>query len=123
MEWTISLNEDRHYAEVVTSGTADNVGSFAMVKAISATLGKTNIKRVLIDHRNIGRVSGDIVDVYNRPKAFEEIGIFQNIKVAEVVKPEHRKFFDFLETVCVNRGYDFSIFEDKKSALEWLLKT
>jgi len=122
MEWTLRLNEDRHYAEVVTSGTTDNVGSLAMVKAISSTLGETKIRRVLIDHRNISNVSGSIVDVYNRPKAFEEIGVFHNIKVAEVVKPEHRKFFDFLETVCVNRGYDFSIFEDEKSALEWLLK-
>ena len=122
MEWTISLNEDRHYAEVVTSGTADNVGSLAMVKAFSTTLGEIKIKRVLIDHRNINYVSGGTVDVYNRPKAFEEMGVFHNIKVAEVVKPEHRKFFDFLETVCVNRGYDFSIFEDEKSALEWLLK-
>ena len=123
MEWTISLNEDRHYAEVVTGGTADNVGSLAMVKAISTTLAETKIKRELIDHRNISRVSGGIVDVYNRPKAFEEIGVFQNIKVAEVVKAEHRKFFDFLETVCVNRGYDFSVFEDENDALEWLLKT
>jgi hypothetical protein len=122
MEWTISLNEDGQYAAVVTGGSADNVGSLAMVKAISTTLGGTKIKRVLIDHRNISNISGSIVDVYNRPKAFEEIGVFQNIKVAEVVKPEHRKFFDFLETVCVNRGYDFSIFEDEKDALEWLLK-
>jgi hypothetical protein len=122
MEWTISLGEDKHYAEVVTSGIADNDGSLAMVKAISTALSETNIKRVLIDHRNISKVSGGIVDVYNRPKAFEEIGVFQDIKVAEVVKPEHRKFFDFLETVCVNRGYDFSIFEDETDALEWLLK-
>jgi len=122
MEWTISLSEDRLYAEVVTSGTADSVGSLAMVKAISTTLGETNIKRVLIDHRKISNVSGGIVDVYNRPKAFEEMGVFHSIKVAEVVNAEHRRFFDFLETVCVNRGYDFSIFEDEKDALEWLLK-
>jgi len=117
------LSEDRRYAAVVTSGTADNIGSLAMVKAITTVLGKTKIKRVLIDHRNISKVSGGIVDAYNRPKEFEGIGVPQDIKVAEVVRPEHRKFFDFLETVCVNRGYDFSIFEDEKGALEWLLKT
>ena len=123
MEWSISLSEDRRYAAVVTSGTADNIGSLAMVKAITTVLGKTKIKRVLIDHRNISKVSGGIVDTYNRPKEFEGIGVPQDIKVAEVVRPEHRKFFDFLETVCVNRGYDFSTFEDEKGAVEWLLKT
>ena len=122
MEWTIILHEDKHYAEVVTNGIADQNGSLAMVKAISTALSKTNIKRVLIDHRNISKVSGGIVDIYNRPMKFEEMGVLQYVKVAEVVKPEHRKFFDFLETVCVNRGYDFSIFEDEKGALEWLQK-
>lgn len=122
MEWTIILHEDKHYAEVVTNGIADQDGSLAMVKAISTALSKTNIKRVLIDHRNISKVSGGIVDIYNRPMKFEEMGVLQYVKVAEVVKPEHRKFFDFLETVCVNRGYDFSIFEDEKGALEWLQK-
>ena len=43
--------------------------------------------------------------------------------VAEVVKPEHREFFNFLETVCVNRGFIFSIFHDQKAALEWLLES
>ena len=52
----------------------------------------------------------------------KEIGTIEGIMVAEVVKPEHKEFFNFLETVCVNRGYSFSIFEDRKSALEWLLK-
>lgn len=122
MEWTIILHEDKHYAEVVTNGIADQDGSLAMVKAISTALSKTNIKRVLIDHRNISKVAGGIVDIYNRPMKFEEMGVLQYVKVAEVVKPEHRKFFDFLETVCVNRGYDFSIFEDEKGALEWLQK-
>ena len=112
MEWTIIIHEDKRYAEVVTNGIADKDGSLAMVKAVSTALSGANIKRVIIDHRNISKVSGEVVDVYNRPIELAEMGVFQSIKVAEVVKPEHRKFFDFLETVCVNRGYDFSIFED-----------
>lgn len=122
MEWSIILHEDKDYAEVVTNGVADKDGSLAMVKAISTALSGTKIKRILVDHRNISKASGGIVDVYDRPIKFKEMGVSQNIKVAEVVKPEHRKFFDFFETVCVNRGYDFSIFEEEKGALEWLLK-
>jgi len=104
MEWPIKLHEDQHYAVVVTDGIADKEGSLAMVKAIAAALRETKIKRVLIDYRNISKVSGGAVDVYNRPREFEEMGLLTNIKVAEVVNPEHKKFFDFLETVCVNRG-------------------
>jgi hypothetical protein len=121
MEWTITLNEEDQYAEIVTNGIADKDGSLAMVKAISTALNKAKIKRILIDHRNISKVSGSIVEVYNRPKEFKEIDVPRNIRVAEVVKQEHKAFFKFLETVCVNSGYRFSIFYDRKPALEWLL--
>ena len=80
-------------------------------------------KKVLIDHRNIGTVSGRTLEVYDRPVEFKEIGVITGIKIAEIVKPEHKQFFTFLETVCVNRGHMFSIFDDQKSALEWLLQS
>ncbi|MBT8489728.1 MAG: hypothetical protein KJN62_01640 [Deltaproteobacteria bacterium] len=123
MQWTITLNEENQYAEVVTSGIADRDGSLGMAKAISMTLSKKRIKKVLIDHRDIGTVSGETLEVYDRPVEFKEIGVITGIKIAEIVKQEHKQFFTFLETVCVNRGHMFSIFDDQKSALEWLLKS
>ena len=123
MEWTITLNEENLYVEIVTGGVADREGSLEMVKAISSALSKTQILKVLIDHRNISRVSGRAVDIYNRPMELKDVGVIQGIQVAEVVRPEHKEFFRFFETVCVNRGYLFSIFDNKKSALEWLLKS
>lgn len=122
MEWTITLHEDGQYAEVVTKGIADKDGSLAMVKAIATALSATTIKRVLIDHTHISEVSGEIVDIYYRPDELNKIGVDHNIMVAEVVKSENRGFFEFLETVCVNRGYSFSVFDDKKAAVKWLLE-
>jgi hypothetical protein len=122
MEWTITLNKEEPYAEIATSGIATRRESFNMAKEIAVTLGEEKIKNVLIDHRNISAVSGDAMDVYYRPVEFQKIGMFLGIKVAEMVKPEHREFFNFLETVCVNRGYRFRIFDDRQSALDWLLQ-
>jgi hypothetical protein len=121
MEWTITLNEENQYAEIVTRGLADRNGSLQMAKEISRILSKMEFKKLLIDHRNIDEVSGGIVEVYQRPQELKEIGIIPGIKVAEVIKSEHKAFFQFLETVCVNRGISFLTFEDKKSALSWLL--
>ena len=123
MNWTIKINEKDKYAEVDTSGDADKVGSLNMVKDIMTVLSQKKIKRILIDHRNIESVSGDALDVYDRPKEFEKIGIFPGIKVAEVVKPEHEEFFCFLETVFRNRGYQFTVFLEYESAIEWLLES
>ncbi len=122
MEWTITFNNDQGYARIVTNGIADKDGSLAMVKEINKMLENTTIKRILVDHRNITKVTGEVVDVYNRPKELERIGVPKTVKVAEIVMPEHHEFFYFLETVYINRGFNFSIFEDEKSALEWLLK-
>ena len=123
MEWTITVNDKNRYAEIVTSGIADRDGSLAMAKEISMTMSQIKLKKILIDHRNISSVSGETVEIYHRPKEFEEIGVIQDITVAELVKPEHREFFNFLETVCANRGFLCAIFEDRKTALEWLLKS
>lgn len=121
MEWTITLNDKDRYAEVVTSGIADREGSMKMIQAIATAMSDKDYKKILIDHTNIDTVAGEIVDAYYRPKQLNEIRLVPGIKVAIVIKPENREFFSFLETVLVNRGFLFSIHDDKKSALEWLL--
>ena len=123
MEWTITLNEEDRFAEIATRGVADEKGSMNMIQAISSAMAKSKMTRLLIDHRNIRAVDGSSTEVYRRAENFQKIGVTLNIKVAEVVKQEHRKFFEFLETVCVNRGYQFAIFDDRQSALAWLLKS
>jgi hypothetical protein len=122
MEWTITQHTDDGYAEIVTQGIADKESSLAMAKACSDELRKSNITKILIDHSNISKVSGGIVDVYNRPKEMKKIGVSFDIKIAEIVRPEHKEFFKFLETVAVNRGFQFSIFLDREAALHWLLQ-
>lgn len=49
MEWTITLNEENQYVEIVTSGIADRDGSLEMAKEISMVLSKAKVKKVLID--------------------------------------------------------------------------
>jgi hypothetical protein len=122
MEWTITIKEEEHYAEIITRGVADRNGSLDMVKAIAIAMSEHKIKKAVIDHRNIDSVAGRTVEVYQRPKQLQEMGVIPGLKIAEVVKPEHKEFFNFLETVCINRGFNFAIFIDQKSALEWLLK-
>jgi hypothetical protein len=122
MEWTTTINDKMQYLEIVTRGVADRDGSLNMAKTIAVVMKEKRIKRLLIDQCNIESVSGQITEVYQRPKQFVEIGVINEVKIAEIVKQEHKEFFNFLELVCINNGYTFAIFTDKKSALEWLLK-
>ena len=122
MEWKIDINEEDKYIEVITSGIANKEDSLNMAKAISHTMKTNRITKALIDHRNLVSVTGDTTDIYNRPKLFKIIGLILRVKIAEVIKPEHIEHFKFFETVCVNRGYRISVFQDKEKALSWLLE-
>lgn len=122
MEWEIAIHKNDGYIEIVTKGVADNQGSIEMAKSIAETMRHNRITKALIDHRNISNVTGTTVEVYQRPKLFKLIGMILGIKIAEIINPDHIEHFKFLETVCVNQGYKFSVFFDKTVALGWLLE-
>ena len=121
MNWDITIDERNKYVEIVTKGIADKDGSIEMAKTIAETMRHNRLTRALIDHRNITSVSGDEIDVYERPSLFRLIGTILGIKIAAIIKPEHKEHFGFLETVCLNRGYRYMVFFDKIDALKWLL--
>ena len=121
MNWKIVVHDEDKYIEVVTSGIADRDGSLNMAKDITHTMRTNRIIKALIDHRNVESVIGDSTDVYQRPKLFRLIGVILRIKIAEIINPEHLEHFIFLETVCLNQGFQLSIFQDKDKALAWLL--
>ena len=121
MEWEIAIHNDHKYLEIVTSGSLDKDSSMEMAKIIRKTMMGHGLTKALIDHRNISEVSGKIIDIYERPKLFRIIGTILGIKIAEIINPDHFEHFRFLETVCINQGFRFSIFYERQNALEWLL--
>ncbi len=119
MEWEITVH--KNYIEVVTHGVADGKSSLKMAQEITNAMRSNRSTKALVDHSGLEAVTGHIVDIYERPRIFKIIGVLWGIKIAEVVKPEHQEHFKFLETVCINQGYQFSIFREKDQALKWLL--
>ena len=104
MEWKIGINKKNRYVEVITRGIANKENSLNIAKAISHTMKTNRITKALIDHSNLVSVTGDTVDIYDRPKYLKIVGLILGVKIAEVIKPEHMEHFRFFETVCVNRG-------------------
>lgn len=121
MEWEITIHNEHNYIEVITKGVADSNGSMEMAKSIAETMRSNKITKAIIDHRNITDVSGTVAQIYKRTKFFKLIGVLLGIKIAEIIKPEHLEHFKFFETVCINRGYKFSVFYERKKAMVWLL--
>ena len=111
MEWEIRIHNEKKYIEVITKGIADKDGSLNMAKTITETMQRHGITKALIDHRNIDGVSGEIIEIYDRPKLLRIIGLVLGIKIAEIIKPVHMKHFSFFETVAFNQGFKISIFQ------------
>ena len=120
MEWTISFLPDQQIVVIQTHGVADEKGSLEMAKIIAKTMAEYKVMRCLIDHSAIDSVSGNVIEIYYRPKELTEIGVPSRVKIAEVVRPVHKEHFGFLEYVCRNYGFDFCVFEDRVSAIQWL---
>jgi hypothetical protein len=122
MEWTVSFLPDQQIVVIKTQGTADETSSIEMAKSISKTMIENQTTRCLIDHSAISSVSGNVVKIYHRPQELRKVGVASTVKIAEVVLPVHKAHFGFLETVCRNNGFDFCIFDEQESAIQWLTK-
>jgi hypothetical protein len=121
MELEITIHAEHKFIEFVSRGVLDNESSMDMARTIAETMRHHRVTKAIIDHRNVTYVSGKVIEVYERPKLFRLLGIILGIKIAEIIKPEDLEHFKFLETVCLNSGYKFSVFYDRIKALEWLL--
>lgn len=122
MEWDVIFHDNPRYLEIVTRGVADEGASAVMAKAVKETMQAARITRVLIDHRNLSAVMGSIVAVRERPSLFRLIGVLLGVRIAELIRPEHREHFRFLETVCANRGFKVGVHYKREEALDWLLQ-
>ncbi|HNY51504.1 MAG TPA: hypothetical protein PLV50_09085 [Smithella sp.] len=120
MEWNIVVNEEHQCAEVTTRGIADKDRSLNMAKSIINEVKTRQIRKILIDHRNLEDVIASTLEIYDRALLLKDSGAATAVKIALIVKPEHFEQFKFFETVCVNRGFLISIFQDKEKAMTWL---
>lgn len=121
MEWDVIIHHEKKYLEVITAGRADSESSKHMATSIAETMRRNRITKVLIDHRNITEATGSTLEVYERPKLFRFIGMILGIRMAALIHQDHTEHFKFLEAVCLNQGYTYSVFYDRTNALEWLL--
>lgn len=120
MEFNISYNEEDQIVVVKTHGDADAKSSSEMVQNIMMAMKEHRSLRCLLDHTEIHFVTGKTIEVFNRPDVIKNTGMPLNVRLAAVIPESYREHFDFLETVCNNRGISYRVFANGKSATNWL---
>ncbi|MFN2299101.1 MAG: hypothetical protein ACK2UB_09650 [Anaerolineales bacterium] len=120
MEWKITLHDEPQYVEVATSGVADKEGSMNMAKELIGVMRKNKTTKALIDQRKIEKFVGENVDIHKRPQMMKFLGALLNIRIAEIIKPELREPFEYLEIVFQSQGFKFQLFQEREKAEQWL---
>jgi len=122
MSWTVKHNPLLGIIEVTLSGlhTATEQRD-SVTKRISVEK-ETGTTRTLIDASEVEEFPSvsQVIDLPSR--LYPELGANRTSHIAFVlpVSETARESVQFLETACVNRGWNLKTFPDRKSALDWL---
>ena len=92
-----------------------------MAKALADAMRTHQMKKAIIDHRNVDYIIGNTAAFQDRPNAFSGAGPNLGIRIAEIIRPEHAGHFKYLETIFERMGHQVSVFRKKEEALTWLL--
>jgi hypothetical protein len=103
---------------VEVSGLVDRPSWEDQLRASVAEASKHSCLRFLVDYRQADLHLG-FLDLYNRPRFYEEAGIPKNARIA-LIFPAGAEDHEFTETVTANRGYTVKGFSGREPALEWL---
>ena len=120
MEWKVEYLAAENILYVKTKGILTSESANEMVKEIVSAVSRFQCKRQIIDHRGT-TFALTVSEYYQRPRINQEIGISRTWKIAMVFK-ELNQDTHFMETVFMNRGFTFRVFQDIDEAKAWISK-
>ena len=120
MEWKVEYLAAENILYVKTTGILTSGSANEMVKEIVSAVSRFQCKRQIIDHRET-TFALTVSEYYQRPRINQEIGISRTWKIAMVFK-ELNQDTHFMETVFMNRGFTFRVFQDIAEARAWISK-
>jgi hypothetical protein len=116
MAWQIETDVQPGYLAIRILGNADARVTGEIIAGVFREIASHNCPNLLIDIRGIdGRLG--VLETFNLVSSHPSI---QGVRAAIVDRPEYNSWFEFYETVSVNRGYHNKVFTDIEKAIEWL---
>jgi hypothetical protein len=110
--------EDVRIILVTVTGTVTRASWEKQLRASLKEAAKHSCYRFLVDFsKAVMRVG--FVDLYDRPRLYEESGMPKTARIAIVLPPEAEDR-DFIETVTGNRGFTVKVFSELEPGRKWL---
>jgi hypothetical protein len=116
MTWRIETDLQPGYLIIRILGNADDRVSGEIVAGVFREIAAHKCPKLLVDIRGVeGRLG--VLETFNLVSSHPSI---QGVRAAIVDRPEYSNWFEFYETVSVNRGYHNKVFTEMEKAIEWL---
>lgn len=116
MAWRIETDPQPGYLVIRILGNADARVARDVMAGVFREVAAHNSSKLLVDIRGIDGRPG-ILETFNLVSSHPSM---QSVRAAFVDRPENSSWFEFYETVSVNRGYYNKVFTDMEKAVEWL---
>jgi len=116
MSLEVKISEKKDYLEFIVKGTFDLPSLKEAVDALKDAQEKFN--KILVDATGL---SGELVELdrFGIGEYAADI-LFRGVKFAMIA--EDKRINKFFENVATNRGLNVIVVDNKKAALDWLLK-
>jgi len=125
MSWSVEHDDVLNIVVSTYAGKCTGRDFREAVAARSAMAGKLGLNKALIDAGKLEVSAAATFDLYDIAGHYNHGANFQCTRKIAITRPdsaESRKVVDFYETACLNRGLDVKVFEERNSAVEWLLE-
>jgi len=121
LSWSIDFDAEKKILKSTSTGTITVKSISEFSKSTFSFANKNNIDLILLDHSK-SKVDESFMDMYNRPKVAEKLGIKKGHAVAFIMDSEMDYLTNFFETIFINRGFNYKSFKTSWEAEDWLLK-
>ncbi|MEN6332637.1 MAG: hypothetical protein ABFE01_00155 [Phycisphaerales bacterium] len=116
MAWRIETDVQPGYLVIRVFGQADGRVAGEIIAGVFREIASHDCSNFLIDIRGIdGRLG--VLETFHMVSTYPSQ---QGVRAAIVDRPEYSNWYEFYETVSVNRGYHNKVFTDIEKAIEWL---
>ena len=119
MKCDISFFESDGFIHCELEGRSESNAARSVAIELKGAVEKYGTTHILMKLHGL-KVHMSILDIYKQPGEFNVIGFPRHARIAAVIPGELWKDFEFIETVFVNDGYLFKVFDNEGAAREWL---
>ena len=118
MPWEIAYVESESIVTAKSSGLTTISELDAMLAAVVQEANRHGSRRYLLDYTD-SQAPGTVLNVYDRPAAYERVGLPRSARIAVIAPPSFNQQ-KFSEDVAHNSGYRLRYFDEPEAAMDWL---